>query len=521
MVAAFAVLLIVVGCSDDSDEDTTGPGTSKPITVDGIIVNPKSPAPGDTVQLTAVVSSSSTNPGDFVSYSWSADGGTFIEDNLGSVRWVAPTNSTVYEVSVSAQNSVSSSANSEPVFVGMLVVTVPSNGGQFIPIGTGDFYYLSSPVTTENNNFGPTGVRFNDGVDDTEISPPIGFQYKFNGNSSEAVFTNFPTPFQLEIEWLDMQSGARRTIGYDRRPVIGGGRYRLYTDPDITPDSQFACYWALLTDAVPPSQNGIDTAAVMVQDLLTEEENMVTFANENYYPSFSTDGEYLVWISNRTIGSTSRWDLFQLPVLPTGVPPDTAGQLVQLTAPGDPFVAETTPPDPVSIKWSPSGSAGMAAIENLNRDLYLIPMNNSGNVEVSLPGNLGDFAWSPNGQEIVAVSGQAIYRVDRNGGFTTVVETPGDNLSLPSWSPDASVIVFQRRRLNDTWWEVFDLSGSLGLDNPLPLTPSRSQGDGAIYAQVFSTEAAWFPDNTTVNLLFFDGSTPSAERLDLSGLLQQ
>ena len=74
-------VFVVAGCSDDNPTDDGSRSDSKPISVDGIIINPKSPAPGDTVQLTAVVTSTSTNPGDFVQYSWSATGGSFMEDN--------------------------------------------------------------------------------------------------------------------------------------------------------------------------------------------------------------------------------------------------------------------------------------------------------------------------------------------------------------------------------------------------------------------------------------------------------
>ena len=92
--AAAAIVLAVVGCSND--DDPSGPDGSNEIDALMIICNPLSPAPGELTQLT--VQATGVSSGEWPSYYWTVQAGSLIVDEGLSVGWVAPEDPGVYDI---------------------------------------------------------------------------------------------------------------------------------------------------------------------------------------------------------------------------------------------------------------------------------------------------------------------------------------------------------------------------------------------------------------------------------------
>ena len=86
----------------------------------------------------------------------------------------------------------------------------------------------------------------------------------------------------------------------------------------------------------------------------------------------------------------------------------------------------------------------------------------------------------------------------------------GDNVSRLSWSSDEKMILYAVLRLASSWYEVLDLSGTLGFTDPLKVTPSASDGEAGKYATLGSISLVWDPTELTAYILLFNtGPTPS------------
>ncbi len=111
-----AGLAVVFGC-EDNPEPPEGLGES-PISIIEIILTPKSPVPGDTISLTAIITGEEMNIGDFPVVKWTASAGSFLEDDQLSVRWESPPTSGLFGITCKATNSINSTTASTQVFVG-------------------------------------------------------------------------------------------------------------------------------------------------------------------------------------------------------------------------------------------------------------------------------------------------------------------------------------------------------------------------------------------------------------------
>ncbi len=113
--AGLLVFAVVAGC-EDNPELPSG-DEPKGIVLDEIILTPKSPEPGDTIFLTAVITSSGANVVEFPTVTWTVSDGVLLESSQLSVRWWANVASGLYTVDCRATNSVNSVTASTQVFV--------------------------------------------------------------------------------------------------------------------------------------------------------------------------------------------------------------------------------------------------------------------------------------------------------------------------------------------------------------------------------------------------------------------
>lgn len=534
--AVFAFLLgvslaaaVLSSCSKD---ETGGTGPEKPVALvlDGIILDPRSPGPGDTLLATAIVSSDTTYPGDFASYKWTSNAGTFLEDNLSTVRWVAPDTSRVFQLSVSASNTSSSASTSGNVFVSRIVTRVPSGGGAMQLSTSGDsLYYMGStlaPTTIGFNGFGVS--RYAMGTSSMLMMP--------NGTSQLALsrdFTNVAyivpeiinTHFVVKINYTNLNTSATTVIPgtpFFQRPPV-------FLEPSFSVDGTLLTYQVWYPDLLmPPSQAGTDTFVVAIWDLATRKEKRVAVQGTrtgafglNFHPSFSPDGAHLVYLADRS--GTNNWELYSLPVTGGTVPVDSVVAPTQLTFSGG-TMSEINPltgqANGYAKVWNGNPTESILAILDGATKLHLVPVSGAGDVLVSVPGLVRGFAWSPTGQEVAVTTGRDIYRVSKAGDATLLHEAmEGDNVSRLSWSSDEQFLVYAVRRQSKVWYELLDLTGSLGLGGPISVSPSEPQGAASIYDANGWSTPVWDPDEPTAYLMFFaSGESPSIATVSFDGL---
>lgn len=528
IVAIAAGLLVltglVAGCSDDTEDSSgTGPGAAV-ITVDDIIFNPKSPAPGDTLLATAVVSVNTVNPGEFATYKWTADGGTFIEDNKASVRWVAPINSSIFNISVTASLSSSSSKLGANVFVGELMPFISSRAGQLYPTPAGDaMYYLSGSAQPDSGLI----VRYKDAGSDVRVFPGMirGRDFRFDRNLTQGAHMHLtPFPWRITVMHDDLIAGTQEIIAIDSHTLTV--RPYEYSAPFVSPDGQMIAYQgALLDQLLPPSAGGVDTFSVFVHDIASGVAKRGTFRTRSFYPSISSDNQHLVFVSDK--GGALVWELYALPITGTTVTPDTvSGALVKLTDTGGFLGGESIPPSRVKMEWNPNSAFPLLAVIGTDEKMRIANTDGSPAVLVNVPGKATDMKWAPDGQTIAASVFDAgissIYLVSAGGEATRILDAiAGDKFSEISWSPDGDFLVYLVTRSSNVWYELFDATGATGQTVPVRVTPASTLGDAADFGlPLQSLRPVWGPGTKTVYLFKLDGLTPAVESLDLSGVGQ-
>jgi len=525
VVFAFASLN---SCSEE-DDTGTGPGgdLNTELTVEGIILNPKSPARGDTLFATAIVTSDSTVPGDFASYSWSANGGSFVETNLSTVRWVAPDTSAMYSLMVRVSNSSSTRSDTDNVFVNDITQVVSAGAGEMRMSSTGDsLYFYSSPVAPTSRFFDGFGASFYRPSGGTTVAmpPSTSFQTKLSDDFSMIAYAS---PLFLV--------GGRFTVRVHYRDLVGGGetiipntpfnqRGPQYLEPSFSPDNSLLTYQVWFPDVLEAPPLGVDTFVVAIWDVATLTEKRVAVGGRttssfglNFHPVFSNDGAHLVYMSDP--GGSGDFELYALPVVGGTVPVDTSTTPDQLTfSSGD--MGDGFPPSNQPRRWSPAEP--LLATRDGNGKLRIVSMPpNAGDILVNTPGTVSEFAWSPDGQNLVVTNQSTIYKVSKTGTVDPVHQAPsGDNVSRLSWSSDGKMILFAIRRVSTSWYEVVDVSGTLGFTGALKVTDGVADGEAGTYEEFGSITPVWDPTEATTYMLFFNtGDTPSINEMSFGGLL--
>jgi len=535
---ALTVMVAAAGCSDDSDN---GGGIVEVAQITTIILNPKSAARGDTVNATAIVEGT-TAPGSFPSIKWTSDAGVFLSDNQASVSWVAPTTSAVYRLTCTVTTSGNSDQMAVDVFVGEPVATVPRNGGEIqLTSAPDDFYYLHSFVSDEAWD---SSTVYRTGTGEVAAGAPDGAQFAFSKNLAYAGYVVTVSEIQFEdnrmnVYMTDLNAGTFTQITYDSA-FAGSSRRHQYTKPYFSPDENWVTYQGFRPN---PQSGFVDTLDVYVHDIALDEQINVTESDttswrRSFLPTYSTDFNWVVYVSDRVSDGRDEWDLYGQPILGNGAPNTSLSSVTRMTRDGTiglvsfPALVTSLP----MLEWNPSMpllavvAGGGSGADGL---LYLVNPNGPSVTQVIETGeSIVEFEWSNDGQ-LLAVSAlnqasqggtvDALYTVT-TGGTATLRHTAneGDRIVDLGWDSAGRFIVYRVVRGADSWFELIDIDAGTSFLGPVVITTTSPIGSRGAYAAEMTTAArSGLGAASALNVYYslFDGATPSIWTLDVSGAL--
>lgn len=531
------VVVCVGACGEDKPTDSGGDdgSASKPLEVKQIIANPRTAAPGDTLVMTADLRSTSNNAGDIPTLAWTDDCGDdscFVEDNQLTVRWVAPTESDVFTITVKATNSVGTATGHVKVFVGGEIVVVADQAGAVTLISGGpDFYYRrTANIDIGTDVFKSIGGFIGDAAPptrannfDTQFAPDLSFEAHSIDTSFVGVVTATIRPRHIHVS--NLAGGTFQRISVDTADSLSQKRHQ-FSSPSISPNNHLVAYQAWQQS---PDGSAIDSFHVYVYDLTQTRRVKVTAGQQfprNFFPTFSTDQKWLTFVSDPT--GVAQWEIYGMPV--TGDVVDTdplnmkrmsnTGGSIGSGAPG----ALKSP----MKAWNPV--APDLAVLATDGTLYIVQTNAGGGTSTDvagLPGSVQELRWAPDGSRLAVVLagggtgvGGAVYLVASAAGTKLLSVPSGDLVRDLVWSPDGQWVVYRRTRGSSSWIELQDIDASAA---PIPITGNWPAGEASKYRVQMSLSPAWgFGDLLYIPTFGISpgGDRPGIITVDITGAIQ-
>jgi hypothetical protein len=525
--------LAFAACEDEKKPEVVEPLPPGPLKVETVISDPKVGLPGDTLLFTAVITSSSQNEGDYPAMQWSSSGGTFVESNQQSVRWVAPNAPGVFTITAKATNDVNTATGTTTVYVGNGGTLMTQNAGQINLLGGGpDFRYFFTGSGLVTNGI---DVReYVGGVDSDPFPayPQLGLERGtvFSPNGQMEAFAAdtliFATVRPRNIYVGTFGSGVFTRLTIDGARPASFERNQ-YSNPSFSPNNQVVAYQRLAQ-----SWDGVTTDSfhVYIQDIVANKRTLVTYEHEYpraFFPTFSPDENWLVYVVDRT--RNGQWEIYGSPMSGNDVDGSLAS-LVRFTNTGGLIV--TGGPRDIKrppMEWNPVSSLlAVAAADNV---LYLIQTHATGAnvIGVQEVPRAQEIVWSASGALLavayfVTDASGTVYRIATvtTAGVATdrVVSLPGDNIRDLQFSPDEKWLLYRVSRGGGSWFSVVDI-GAGKLTEPVALTATDPVGGAALYRGVMSLRPAWTSANLMIYLAWGTSSnnTPGIFTRDLNGLL--
>lgn len=234
---------------------------------------------------------------------------------------------------------------------------------------------------------------------------------------------------------------------------------------------------AFVTDRISPTQS---TEIYHVNSDGTGLQRLTTFGEQVHHPSFSPDGQKIVFTTNKDFVWNFTDEVYLMNANGTGA--------VRITNNNE------NDADPV---FSPDGSK-IALTRLIGGDWEIFVMNADGTGAVQLTNNTADDtrpAWSPDGSFIVFESDRdgdlEIFRMQANGSSQTQLTTNSADDLAPSYSPDGSYVVFISDRSGpDAVYRMTSAGGGQVrlLNSPYDASDPTYTADGQRIVFVLETE---------------------------------
>ena len=523
--------LAIVACDEDQssgvDELETGD-----IAVTGIIVNPKSPQPGDTIQVTVIITGA-PNVGSFPTIAWSSVGGVgqFLDNNQLSARWVAPSSSGIVNLSVRATGPTNTSSRDVNIFVGSSQTVVGSGAAEMAmePSGT-SFYYLTSPASPDDPGFNGFQIGHFDGANSRIVfnsQSPRGVQNVFSpdlewvahSRSGPVGAANVNDPVNIFADDLNLETTTQLTSD-TRLPHPVELRHDEYASPAFSPNSHLLTFGAFKPDQILGAPDSFD---VYVHNVQTQQTINVTRSQgnqrSNFYPSFSTDGNWLVYIGDAS--GADVWELFAQPVTGDLVDSSLASR-VQLTDTGGLITGGSAGPfltNPLKA-WNPlQPILALKAADGTVLLIEIVGGTGTVNQVFGITGNTRELVWSNEGQTLAISDGSILYTVGAGGGTATVRHTVGnDQVRDMTWAPGNEFMLFRIIRGSDSWFELFDIDAGR-FDEPVVVTSTVKKGELDTYRGFLATAPVINAAGEAFIIQFDGPGGPRIDKLDISGVL--
>jgi Tol biopolymer transport system component len=199
-------------------------------------------------------------------------------------------------------------------------------------------------------------------------------------------------------------------------------------------------------------------------------------------PSFSPDGNYLIWDRRYDNNSPSGVDTADSRDLYIG---DVSGIGNGFTVSNVRAITNTSGEDEYNPKWSPRISVGRVAYEfatsatSTDHDIYVIdPLSPSTNNNFFNPGRSGYPAWAPACDRIIFEADQGnggFYKIvslgypSNSGTLTDIVQSSVQNLRYPTWLPNGNVLAYIRVDVSGGNGNIYIVpsTGGVGFGNKL------------------------------------------------------
>ncbi len=438
VIATTLSLSIISGCSEDAVD--VGPQCNPVVQTNTIILNPLTPAPGDTVTLT--VQAAGEGCGNWGAYTWSVEGGELLQDKGITVQWKAPEEYGEYAVRCVAtlsgtrpdtSNAMAMVRNIEYIETGK----VASVGPRLI---SSTFFFIA-----EEGDVGPRSPDFlgwsvyslsstGHVTEITDTGDPAdkgAYEFSFSG-SGEAVFgsfiTNyyqslqnqrlniwkFPTRFGASVKVSDDsggdQVGRKNQHRYPSTNALGDKavwKYRFAGPvPDGTRDLFNVAYWD-----EPAGEGGWYTLTVS-HDSATAIIGVDTVMVHRYYqnikPMFTPDESNILYF----VDTTGVFEPCLIPMVDGQ--PDTL-QRRALMIDGETGIfgqAGVEVNDNTIFQWMPSGN--LLAFISSGHIVFFDYLSETVAVVDELR-KVSEFAWSPDGSQLAAVNDDGVFLVSPGG----------------------------------------------------------------------------------------------------------
>ncbi len=456
---AFITVLFLGGCSNKS------PVNNHPVpsTIDAlnVIVNPLSPAPGDTAQLTA--QTAGTSAGALPDFQWRVDAGTLLDTTGISVRWVVPSEKGIYHVFMRSTLGAAVDTMSRYIMVrdlaalntGIRWSMFPSLvGAQVLFVGTN-----TNPISANPNFYGFQAYNFqggNSALLTRDLAAPAklvmggqGFIFlRLTGVLASVVTDGSP--------FYRAQPMSILLFPYDDLPVaialprnVATVRWDQNTSPSASPDEQM---YVWQNNKTGPKDDGTADecniafkvsggGTLMLTDAVDSTFQFGAWTKHffrNVRPIFSPDASKIVYF----VDSTGTFEPCIINMGGQSPIRDSRHALMVDERHGifnraGVAIGEKTY-DKVVFEWNPTVNNKLAFLDD-NRSLCILDVAAENVQALTDVGKVQEFAWASDGR-IAAITSGGVLIVNQSGTVDSVFvkEKESDLLVGVAWSSNPS-----------------------------------------------------------------------------------